>query len=76
MRKNKNYKFDKKESLYFFSLFVASFVYVTSCFTNFTFLFILNCIIEWPIRLDVSTCWDEQKGPAKEKALEITSVFY
>jgi len=32
--------------------------------------FFANCIFEWPIRWDVSTCWEEQKAPAKQKAIE------
>ncbi len=37
--------------------------------------FLSNCIFEWPIRWDVSTCWHEQIAPAKEKAAEKAANF-
>ena len=32
--------------------------------------FVSNCIFHWPIRLDVSTCWNEQITPSSHKAAE------
>lgn len=37
--------------------------------------FFANCIFEWPVRWDIGTCWDEQKAPAKQKAVEEAIKF-
>lgn len=37
--------------------------------------FFAHCIFEWPIRLDMRTCWSEQTDPAYKKAAEAASNF-
>lgn len=41
----------------------------------FAYRFATNCVFHLPIRWDVRTCWNEQKTPAKEKAIEKASMF-
>ena len=54
---------------------IASFVFVVVFVAYFIYSFFANCIFEWPIRWDVGTCWDEQKAPAKQKAVEEAIKF-
>jgi len=54
---------------------IASFIFVIVFVTYFIYSFFANCIFEWPIRWDVGTCWDEQKAPAKQKAIEEAIKF-
>lgn len=35
--------------------------------------FISNCVFEWPVRFDAKTCWNEQKTPAQQKAIDAAS---
>ena len=41
----------------------------------FIYGFFTNCIFEWPPRWDIGTCWEEQKAPAKQKAIEDALQF-
>ncbi len=75
MKKQKQFKLTKKELQFLSGLVVATFVYIVSYPIIFGHKFISNCIIEWPIRWDVKNCWNEQKEPTKERALENAAVF-
>ncbi|MDP1760271.1 MAG: hypothetical protein Q8L01_02365 [Candidatus Woesebacteria bacterium] len=52
-------------------------VFIIACVILFYFYlikgFISNCIFEWPIRWDITTCWNEQIIPAQQKAIETAS---
>lgn len=41
----------------------------------FIYNLVTNCIIEWPIRWDFKTCWNEQIEPSKNRAIESTADF-
>lgn len=71
MRKKSFYKITKKEFMWIFVGIIFVF-YLVIYFVN---SFFENCIFEWPIRWDVGTCWDEQKEPAKQKAIEEAIKF-
>jgi hypothetical protein len=67
----KRLRFTKQEK----NMLLAAIILVTSFIAYFTLNFVKNCIFEWPIRWDVKTCWNEQKDPSWNKALETTSNF-
>lgn len=80
MRKYKKYrrnisrsqKITKEDKLH---LMIIGIVFVV-CFVFYLMSsFVSNCIFEWPLRWDIGTCWNEQVGPAKEKAVEKTIQF-
>lgn len=58
-----------------FQWILFTIVFVILFIIYFTYRFFSNCVFEWPIRWDVSTCWNEQIVPSKEKAIEKASVF-
>ncbi|MBU1558128.1 hypothetical protein KKC45_04160 [Patescibacteria group bacterium] len=81
MRKNRKYKNYKNNYLNKPITNQEIFLWVLACFVfYFTFWFysifgfINHCIIEYPVRIN-TTCWDEQKPHAKEKASESASLF-
>jgi peptidoglycan/LPS O-acetylase OafA/YrhL len=65
----------REEKKFLFGFIIAAIVYVVVLTSTFTLSFVSNCIIEWPIRRDIKACWNEQKGPAREKGLEAASIF-
>lgn len=81
MRKHKKYKrrniprsqkITKEDKLH---LMIVVVVFVV-CFVFYLMSsFVSNCIFEWPLRWDIGTCWNEQVGPAKEKAVEKAIQF-
>ncbi|MBP6858853.1 MAG: hypothetical protein KBC33_03435 [Candidatus Pacebacteria bacterium] len=55
-------------ALFFGALFI---IFVLS----FAFRVFTNCILEWPVRWDISVCWHEQVQPSKNEAIEKASMF-
>ena len=58
-----------------FQWIVVAVVFVAVFLVVFVYKFFANCIFEWPVRWDIGTCWDEQKVPAKQKAIEEAIKF-
>ena len=54
---------------------LAAVVFVIGFIVYFIYGFFTNCVFEWPPRWDVGTCWEEQKAPAKQKAIEDAIQF-
>ena len=54
---------------------VVTVVFVVGFIIYFVYGFFANCIFEWPPRWDVATCWNEQKAPAQQKAVEEAIKF-
>ncbi len=57
-------EFEKFQWAIFFIVLIGGFLFY------FVLGWITNCVFEWPIRWDVTNCWNEQINPAKEKASE------
>lgn len=58
-----------------FQWVVASVVFAVVFVVLLAYGFVAHCVIEWPIRWDVGTCWHEQVDPASKKAAEAASNF-
>lgn len=58
-----------------FQWILVGVIFVIGFIIYFIYGFFVNCIFEWPPRWDVGTCWEEQKAPAKQKAIEDTIKF-
>ncbi|MDQ5968960.1 MAG: hypothetical protein QG579_117 [Patescibacteria group bacterium] len=72
------YKYKKPRSMSKedeFAWVVTGVVFIFFLIVYSIYGFVANCIIEWPIRWDMGTCWHEQIGPAKEKASEKAIIF-
>ena len=54
---------------------VVAVVFIVGFVVYFIYGFFTNCVFEWPPRWDIGTCWDEQKAPAKQKAIEDAIQF-
>lgn len=54
---------------------VVAVVFVIVFLAVFVYRFFANCVFELPIRWDVATCWNEQKAPAQQKAVEEAIKF-
>lgn len=69
---SRSQKITKEDKLH---LMIIGIVFVV-CFVFYLMSsFVSNCIFEWPLRWDIGTCWNEQVGPAKEKAVEKAIQF-
>jgi len=58
-----------------FQWLVVGVIFVIGFIAYFIYGFFTNCIFEWPPRWDIGTCWEEQKAPAKQKAIEDAIKF-
>jgi|APSaa5957512622_1039677.scaffolds.fasta_scaffold144280_2 hypothetical protein len=70
--KPRSKKISKEEQ---FQLIIAGIIFIVLFVFYTMFGFISNCVLEWPPRWDVSTCWSEQIDPAKGKAIEKAIQF-
>ncbi|MBU4536513.1 hypothetical protein KJ603_00550 [Patescibacteria group bacterium] len=75
MRKRSNKFFNRKEVVWTILIIIAGSVYYYTFWFHMIFGFINHCVVEWPVRWDAQTCWNEQKPSAKEKASESASIF-
>lgn len=66
MRKKKGFELTYKEFQWL--LFGTAFSLLFAVYLLFNFF--SNCVFEWPIRLDIKTCWHEQINPSRERAVE------
>ncbi|MES3004627.1 MAG: hypothetical protein V4690_00780 [Patescibacteria group bacterium] len=74
--KKRSSYFKKRENEFEIPKWIFYFLTLTILFiVFFSFNFVSNCIIEWPPRWDVRTCWSEQFEPAKTKAIEKSAPF-
>lgn len=64
---------DDKEKIVAWVL--VSIIVVVGFVVYFIYGFITNCILEWPPRWDIKSCWNEQIDPAKEKAIDAAMPF-
>lgn len=69
------YKKSDKLEMEMFSWVLLAIIFVTSYVFFFIHGWLSNCVFEWPIRWDIKTCWNEQKAPATQKALNETAKF-
>ena len=58
-----------------FQWIVVAVVFIVGFIIYFIYGFFTNCVFEWPPRWNIGTCWDEQKAPAKQKAIEDAMQF-
>lgn len=58
-----------------FQWILVGVVLIVGFVVYFIYGFFTNCIFEWPPRWDIGTCWEEQKAPAKQKAIEDALQF-
>lgn len=65
----------KKDKLYIFQWGVAAMIFLIGVIIYFSWFFVRNCIIHWPVRFDVKLCWNEQIKPVQQKAGEAAGIF-
>ncbi len=71
MKKQKLFKPTKKEIQWI----VTAIVFILSFTIYFSYIYLKNCVLHWPLRWDVKVCWNEQKEPARQKASEAAAPF-
>lgn len=70
--KGRSHGITKREQ---FQWLVVGIIFAIGFIIYFIYGFFINCIFEWPPRLDIGVCWDEQKAPAQRKAIEDALKF-